>query len=161
MPTAWRIVKARYAEQAFDGEGARLYGGRWNSPGVRVVYASDSIALAALELLTQLNDATLLPKFVTIAAEFDAGLASELERPKLPRDWRSHPAPAELQQLGDGWVKRGCCTRSVATAARSGTCGRDWGSIPVMSAACCGRSSGRGWSGRSLRPTMAGFAGRR
>lgn len=107
MPTAWRIVKARYAEQAFDGEGARLYGGRWNSPGVRVVYASDSIALAALELLTQLNDATLLPKFVTIAAEFDAGLASELERPKLPRDWRSHPAPAELQQLGDGWVKRG------------------------------------------------------
>ncbi len=107
MPVAWRIVKARYAEQAFDGEGARLYGGRWNSPGVRMVYASDSIALAALELLTQLNDATLLPKFVTIAADFDAKLGSDLERSKLPRDWRSHPAPPELQQLGDAWVKRG------------------------------------------------------
>jgi RES domain-containing protein len=104
---AWRILKARYAEQAFDGEGARLHGGRWNSPGVRVVYASDSIALAALELLTQLNDATLLAKFVTIAADFDGRLSTDLDHGKLPRDWRTHPAPPELQQIGDAWAKRG------------------------------------------------------
>ena len=28
------------------------------------------------------------------------------------------------------WAKLGCCTKSVAAATRSGTCGRDWGSIP-------------------------------
>jgi RES domain-containing protein len=31
--TAWRIVKARHTANAFDGEGARVEGGRWNSPG--------------------------------------------------------------------------------------------------------------------------------
>jgi hypothetical protein len=40
MHTTWRIVKRRYASSAFDGEGARLYGGRWNSPGTPVVYSS-------------------------------------------------------------------------------------------------------------------------
>ena len=38
-----------------DGEGARLYGGRWNSPGQAVVYASSTLALAALEYLIHLD----------------------------------------------------------------------------------------------------------
>ena len=29
----WRLLKTKHAAHAFDGEGARLYGGRWNSPG--------------------------------------------------------------------------------------------------------------------------------
>ncbi|MDB6038389.1 MAG: hypothetical protein JWM99_2230, partial [Verrucomicrobiales bacterium] len=55
MPQAWRIIKEKYVAGAFDGEGARLFGGRWNSTGVRVVYVSDSQALAALENLVHLN----------------------------------------------------------------------------------------------------------
>jgi len=51
---AWRIVKARHATTAFNGEGARLNGGRWNSPGERVVYASATKSLAALETLVHL-----------------------------------------------------------------------------------------------------------
>jgi RES domain-containing protein len=35
---AWRIVKRRWAATAFDGEGARRFGGRWNAPGRPVVY---------------------------------------------------------------------------------------------------------------------------
>src|SRR4029453_6229080 len=101
----WRILKASYAKRAFDGEGARLHGGRWNSPGVRMVYASDSYALAARELPTQLNHATRLPKFVTIAAEIDERLITALDRKTLPADWRTHPAPPALQLLGDGWAK--------------------------------------------------------
>ena len=42
MATGWRIVKSRYASTAFDGEGARLYGGRWNSSGTRMVYSLES-----------------------------------------------------------------------------------------------------------------------
>ena len=34
-----------------DGEGARLYGGRWNPPGIAAVYLAESRALAALEIL--------------------------------------------------------------------------------------------------------------
>ena len=50
MPTDWRIVKTRFAAQAFDGEGARLYGGRWNSVGVRMVYTAGSVSLGVLEV---------------------------------------------------------------------------------------------------------------
>ncbi|MBI5171468.1 MAG: RES domain-containing protein [Candidatus Melainabacteria bacterium] len=38
-----------------DGEGARLFGGRWNSPGLPAIYTSSHLSLAALELLVHLN----------------------------------------------------------------------------------------------------------
>ncbi len=47
---AWRLVNPRYAP-GIDGEGARLWGGRWNLPGRPVVYAASSLALAVLEYL--------------------------------------------------------------------------------------------------------------
>ncbi|MDB6015650.1 MAG: hypothetical protein JWR19_139, partial [Pedosphaera sp.] len=55
MPTAWRIVRAKLAPTAFSGEGAALFGGRWNSRGVRLVYTSSTKSLAALETLLHLN----------------------------------------------------------------------------------------------------------
>lgn len=105
MPTVWRIVKSTYAAQAFDGEGARLYGGRWSSPGVRMVYTADSAALAALELLARLNDVRALPSFVLISAELPERLVADLDVAALPANWRSTPAPPKLQQLGDAWAK--------------------------------------------------------
>ena len=59
MIVAWRLTKARLAAIAFDGEGARVEGGRWNPKGVAVVYLSDHPALAALE--TPVNDPTVFP----------------------------------------------------------------------------------------------------
>ncbi len=47
---AYRLVAPKWAASALSGEGARLYGGRWNSPGRAMVYLSTSRALAALEL---------------------------------------------------------------------------------------------------------------
>lgn len=104
MPTGWRIVKTKYAAQAFDGEGARLYGGRWNSPGVRMVYTSENLALAALEILTHLGKSGLLASYSRCAVHFDESLITPLDRSLLPADWRTYPAPPELQLLGDTWV---------------------------------------------------------
>jgi RES domain-containing protein len=44
--TFWRLVKERYALTAFDGYGARTFGGRWNSPGHECVYLGESKASA-------------------------------------------------------------------------------------------------------------------
>lgn len=105
MATGWRIVKSRHANTAFDGEGARLYGGRWNSPGTRMVYTSSSVSLAVLEVLVHLQKASLLSSYSLIAARFDDALIERLERSKLPDGWRAYPAPPELQEIGDEWVK--------------------------------------------------------
>jgi RES domain-containing protein len=105
--TAWRIVKARHAATAFDGEGARLLGGRWNSPGLPVVYTAGSAPLAALEMLAHLGKTSLLSAYSVIACAFEKRIVLRLDRKRLPRDWRSYPARPELQLVGDAWLKDG------------------------------------------------------
>ena len=111
MPRAWRLVKARHAARAFDGEGARLHGGRWNSPGTRVVYVSSSRSLAALELLVHLEIAEALEHYVVIEVRIPTQSITRLDPRRLPPDWRSDPPPAALRALGDAWVR---AARSVA-----------------------------------------------
>jgi RES domain-containing protein len=105
--TAWRIVKGRHAANAFDGEGARAEGGRWSSPETAVVYTSQSAALAALELLVHLGRASILLAYVLIPCTFDDAVVSRLDRRRLPKNWRSYPAPPSLQLIGDEWVTSG------------------------------------------------------
>ncbi len=105
--TAWRIVAAARAATAFDGEGARREGGRWNPPGTPVIYTAESAALAALEMLAHLRPMLAIPAYVLIACEFDGRFVGRLDRKRLPRDWRAYPAPAALQLLGDRWIKSG------------------------------------------------------
>lgn len=38
---------------------------------------------------------------------FDDVLVSRLDRKRLPKHWRSYPAPPELQMIGDEWVTGG------------------------------------------------------
>ena len=105
MLTAWRIVKAKHARSAFDGEGARLFGGRWNSPGFPVVYTAASAALATLEMLVQLGKPTVLPAYVLVSCTFDESLVTNVDRARLPATWRSYPAPPEVQMLGNTWLR--------------------------------------------------------
>ncbi len=69
--SAWRITKATHAPDAFSGEGAWHFGGRWNSPGTRVVYTAEHASLAVLEVLVHLESSLTLPKYSLIQAEFD------------------------------------------------------------------------------------------
>lgn len=105
MITSWRIVKAKHAPNAFDGLGARSAGGRWNSPGVAMVYTAQSAALAALEILVHVNSSILLSSYVLVPCSFDARLVLQLDRAHLSARWREYPAVPSLQSLGDAWVK--------------------------------------------------------
>ena len=97
--TAWRICKRRYAATAFDGEGAKRFGGRLNSKGVAIVYTAESVALAALEMLVHLESADLLARYLVRSARFDDSLVSDLDRRKLPKSWRQSPTPASQAPL--------------------------------------------------------------
>jgi len=103
MTTSWRVVKKEFATQSFDGEGARISGGRWNSAGRAVVYTSATTSLGLLEKLVH-TDAGLLPFYISFPVTFDADLSEVIDPGKLPANWRSLPAPFELQQIGNAWV---------------------------------------------------------
>ena len=107
MITSWRITTAEYAEGAFDGEGARLYGGRWNSRGVRVVYTSSTAALAALELLVRIVRDEPLRNDILFACSFDETLVEDADCKALPTGWRASPPPSVLREVGNVWILRG------------------------------------------------------
>lgn len=105
MRQAFRIVREAYAATAFTDEGAALTGGRWNSPGSRVVYTSASASLAALETLVHLNPAMRF-KYLIFPIEFDEALVEKLPPASLPAGWRDEPPPPATKRLGDAWVKQ-------------------------------------------------------
>jgi len=101
----WRISKAGH--ESFDGEGARLYGGRWNHPGVRATYTSESLSLAALEYFVNLDTDLVPDDLVSVRAEIPTGLEHKtIEAGDLPGNWRTYPAPEALQDLGTEWIRR-------------------------------------------------------
>lgn len=104
MPSAWRIVKQKYAASAFDGEGARRAGGRWTSMGRRVVYTSSSVALATLEILVHLESHRLLSAYSLFEVRFPDHLVTKLDVRTLPMEWMDFPAPVGLAALGDHWL---------------------------------------------------------
>ena len=101
---AWRIVKGRYLNDAFSGEGSRLAGSRWTSKGIRVVYASESISLAALEVMANAPSYEILKNYFCVPVDFDLKLVRELKASDLPDNLRKDPPSAELKKLGDEWA---------------------------------------------------------
>ena len=99
----WRLCKR--AHSAFDGEGARLAGGRWNRRGTRMIYTSGSLSLAALEILVHCEPSLLPADLVAIPADIPASIAVEpIDESRLPSDWHRMPPPDALAELGSGWL---------------------------------------------------------
>jgi RES domain-containing protein len=119
----WRLCRAVYAAGAFDGEGARRFGGRWNSRGVPMVYCSTSLALAAMELFVHLEPNQQPEDLVTIAAELPEGEPAErMETAKLPAKWRTGDY-APLRAIGDAWILE---KRSLAMMVPSAALHEEW-----------------------------------
>ena len=107
MPIAWRVVKKKHKSTAFDGEGARLYGGRWTSVGRRAVYTSSSVALATLEILVHMglvNKPVVVNSYVIYRVDVPESLVLEIDPKALPTNWAAPIAPAQLSVIGDAWL---------------------------------------------------------
>lgn len=104
MRTVWRITTARFTQSAFDGEGAKRYGGRWNPKGWGVVYTAESQSLALLEMMVQ--DDPLRAHYVLIPVQLPADLPeARIEVDQLPDDWRTIDARDILQSMGQAWLQ--------------------------------------------------------
>ncbi|CAA6679420.1 Unannotated [Lentimonas sp. CC4] len=98
------MVKTEHIKSAFDGEGAFRFGGRWNSRGQRVVYASGSLSLATLEILVHIDPAGHLPKLSAFSIDLPVKRLQVEDYSKL--DHISGGLPWHLGQTrawGDAW----------------------------------------------------------
>jgi RES domain-containing protein len=103
--SGWRIVKSKHSDSAFSGEGARLFGGRWNSPGAPVVYLSEHQSLGALEILVHMQPITPRDRFTIFRIEWTASSMESISTDDLPLDWQAEPPGRGSQTYGDRWVR--------------------------------------------------------
>lgn len=101
---AWRLCATNRTPWAFLGEGSARRGGRWNQPGVRIVYCAESRSLAALEVLVHTDDAARLGAIDWTC--IPATIPSELvEKPsRFPASWRHYPHTPETREFGTQWA---------------------------------------------------------
>lgn len=104
---AYRLVQARFAAMAFDGEGARQFGGRWNNKGTGIIYLAQSLSLAALEMLVHLDSRQVLAeRYRCVLVEFPKEIyVTVTDLFRLPKNWAADPAPNATKRIGDLWVK--------------------------------------------------------
>ncbi len=102
----YRLCRAAFA--SLDGDGARLYGGRWNSPGRRVVYTSGSLALASLEYMVHVPAELSPVDLVALTVQIPDDISPEpLDVDALPSDWHQFVDHAACRDVGDAWLRRG------------------------------------------------------
>ncbi len=116
MASAWRIVLASEAAGAFSGEGSGRYGGRWNSRGVRIIYASEYQSTVALEVFIHNNPFSPDEPFTAFRLEWPDSLIETYPAKKLPADWKMPHPSASTMEIGDKWARE---NRSVVLAVPS------------------------------------------
>jgi RES domain-containing protein len=104
MASAWRIVLASEVRSAFSGEGARRYGGRWNSVGTAVVYVSENQSTAALEVIAHNVPLSADVNYKAFYLEWPDTFTDAVRPGELPPTWRISPPPRDTMEIGDRWV---------------------------------------------------------
>ena len=95
----YRLAKGNFARD-LTGEGARLFGGRWNHIGVPCLYSSESRALALLEYSVNIELYSIPRALCMITIDVPEDKISEVKIPSMPGNWKAASAPAETKDYG-------------------------------------------------------------
>jgi RES domain-containing protein len=102
----YRLLQAAYRHEPLSGQGAALYGGRWNPKGVSLLYTTESSALSLLEVLVHINP-NRIPAFYLVTIDVPDSVRSYTVH-DLPAEWRAtgsaHPAPSQTFLLP--WLRK-------------------------------------------------------
>lgn len=100
----YRISLCKRASD-LSGTGAKLFGGRWNSAGVPMLYLASSRALAALEVLAHLTNIQDPETFCITVFDVPDHSIEAIDKHLLPKDWNSYPSPSSLKKMGDTFAR--------------------------------------------------------
>lgn len=98
----YRLAKSEYADN-LSGIGSAIYGGRWNSKGVFVIYTGESQEICLLEFIAHAPK-LIIPDISLITLEIPNSIL-DIKTKSLPKNWKSYPSPRSLAVIGDNWVK--------------------------------------------------------
>lgn len=98
----YRCSLRKWAED-LSGTGSFLHGGRWNTPGTRMIYAAENNVLAAFEVALRIPLDQISKNYVMISLEVPD--EAELFYPKLPKNW--HTDSKLTQRIGDSFARDG------------------------------------------------------
>ncbi|WP_417553149.1 RES family NAD+ phosphorylase [Marinomonas fungiae] len=101
----FRLCRMEFSDTAFDGYGARTYGGRWNPKGTSCVYLGESKSVCLLETVVHLHDASALDQFAMLSIDVPNDLILQFPEEELPNNWQAYPAPQELADIGAEWLE--------------------------------------------------------
>lgn len=101
----WRVINNRYAHLGLSGEGARLYGGRWTSPGYPVIYCAQHLSLAILEILVHTERKQVLASYSKISLTISEAQVYRVSAAELPEKWAAPFPGFDLQEIGDLWLR--------------------------------------------------------
>lgn len=100
---AWRIADGRF--EVFSAVGASLVGGRWNSPGLAVIYASRTFSGAMLECLAHAGIGRVPRTHVAVEISIAATVAVEShDEHSLPAGWDDGDLVV-ARAFGNAWVR--------------------------------------------------------
>lgn len=99
---AFRIADRRFP--IFDGTGARLIGGRWNTPGHSVIYAAETFAGALLEVLVHSNLGRIPRTQASVEITIPEGISVEILTPDALAGWDAADQLAS-RAYGDRWLE--------------------------------------------------------
>ena len=101
----WRLIKSRHADDPLSTAGAIAAGGRWNLPGTPLLYCSEHLSLAALEILVQLVPDSRHVRLLALQVAIpDDALIARWEESDLPPGWRSITGDATCKERGSAWA---------------------------------------------------------
>ncbi|MCX3263588.1 RES family NAD+ phosphorylase [Pedobacter agri] len=100
----YRISNCKYARD-ISGTGAKMFGGRWNSAGTPMHYMAENRALAALEVLVNIDNVSDTSQLCLSIFELSDESIELCNLNQLPKNWRAYSSSFELQKIGDEFVK--------------------------------------------------------
>ncbi|HVY14879.1 MAG TPA: RES domain-containing protein [Rhodopila sp.] len=116
----WRIVTGRHP--IWSGEGARLFGQRWNPPGLPAIYTGTGFAVCLLEVLVHANRKTPPSAARFVEAIVPDNVTRETFDPAAYPGWDNPRDASVAQAYGRGWIESGrsalLIVPSVVTAGR-------------------------------------------
>jgi RES domain-containing protein len=108
----YRYIKEKYLTDPLSSEGAKKAGGRWNSPGVSMLYASKSASTAQLEILASTSDKSVLQQYRLVRLiipndvwKIDIDSLQDVQMTfKSNTTWDAPVHPDYTRYIGDEWI---------------------------------------------------------